>query len=685
MSSYFCDETVVVAGVLPVPTHQQTSGDKSSKSRHEITMIRNFLDETRGLIRKIREDCCCRCCSCRPSSSSSSTIGKANANSGADDTFVPLCGGCTRRVCWDDLDVVGCYCYLDGDPNINNSPAPSTREALKNIGLPMFTTIGGGKLPWWALDDGGAPEEDKESPETEFGRIQQQERQLLLYDGVGRNGFSCLYRCQPFRSYFDRTFLTRLVHANAIVEILLRDGHDDDDQLLSINGTGSRRLNQNDPCRATASSAAGKEKSPTKMLGKAAENEYVWPSYILSYLRTRSLLFDCICSRNESVEPTSCFPLIRAISMIVRRSTLSDQLSVAQSKSGKCNLCKHHTVMPLTQYEIALERKDKTDSLLSAAVDGLLGLVVLVVVALSLRIPKAGDSPSFSEVASLEDSIARAHFSSLRDNIRWLETFPIGFKLNELLTANMGRDIAHFLDAVEWALAGLAIAVLSVRPVISLVTMSSAAIALGGLAMLALAFDLFQIFIIHIHLLATCFRYIYAAELYLLRALWRLFRGKKKNVLRNRTDTMEYDSMQLLFGTILFAVALFLFTTIFVYQIFFSVVEVCYFAIAPLPILILYMTLTRFPYGVLVERWRYHSFIDEVYLLEEKYFNDRHPGNEFDVSHLKTRERSYASIFQYAYSSFISEMAIWVLSTLTGLFFGFKLSRKTLFKLAHGQ
>ena len=47
-------------------------------------------------------------------------------------------------------------------------------------------------------------------------------------------------------------------------------------------------------------------------------------------------------------------------------------------------------------------------------------------------------------------------------------------------------------------------------------------------------------------------------------------KGKRRNVLRNRTDTWSYDIDQLLFGTMLFTLIAFLFPTALVYYVFFA-------------------------------------------------------------------------------------------------------------------
>jgi phosphatidylinositol N-acetylglucosaminyltransferase subunit Q len=47
-------------------------------------------------------------------------------------------------------------------------------------------------------------------------------------------------------------------------------------------------------------------------------------------------------------------------------------------------------------------------------------------------------------------------------------------------------------------------------------------------------------------------------------------KGKRRNVLRNRTDTWSYDIDQLLFGTVLFTLIAFLFPTALVYYVLFA-------------------------------------------------------------------------------------------------------------------
>ena len=54
---------------------------------------------------------------------------------------------------------------------------------------------------------------------------------------------------------------------------------------------------------------------------------------------------------------------------------------------------------------------------------------------------------------------------------------------------------------------------------------------------------------------------LYSLQVSALASLWRLFRGKKWNVLRQRVDSATYDVNQLFIGTLLFTILLFLLPT----------------------------------------------------------------------------------------------------------------------------
>jgi len=62
---------------------------------------------------------------------------------------------------------------------------------------------------------------------------------------------------------------------------------------------------------------------------------------------------------------------------------------------------------------------------------------------------------------------------------------------------------------------------------------------------------------------------IYNLQSLVLSSLWYLFRGKKRNVLKQRIDSYDYSIDQLLLGTLLFTVLVFLLPTIWIYYLFF--------------------------------------------------------------------------------------------------------------------
>lgn len=67
---------------------------------------------------------------------------------------------------------------------------------------------------------------------------------------------------------------------------------------------------------------------------------------------------------------------------------------------------------------------------------------------------------------------------------------------------------------------------------------------------------------------------LYHLQAYTLSSLWRLFRGKKWNVLRLRVDSALYNIDQLCVGTLLFTVLLFLLPTTLLYYFVFTAVSV---------------------------------------------------------------------------------------------------------------
>ncbi|PYH61594.1 mismatch repair ATPase MSH2 [Aspergillus niger CBS 101883] len=112
----------------------------------------------------------------------------------------------------------------------------------------------------------------------------------------------------------------------------------------------------------------------------------------------------------------------------------------------------------------------------------------------------------------------------LQGTISWLMDWPAGLKLNNELAAFLG-DL--FLWVIEnWA--------------------------------------------VHIYSFYIASARIFNWQLTIIISLFHLFRGKKRNVLRNRIDSCDYDLDQLLLGTILFTVLFFLLPTVIVFYLAFA-------------------------------------------------------------------------------------------------------------------
>ena len=82
--------------------------------------------------------------------------------------------------------------------------------------------------------------------------------------------------------------------------------------------------------------------------------------------------------------------------------------------------------------------------------------------------------------------------------------------------------------------------------------------------------DLLSLLTLHIYSFYVASARIFHWQLTIIISLFHLFRGKKRNILRNRIDSCDYDLDQLLLGTILFTLQFFLLPTVFVFYLTFA-------------------------------------------------------------------------------------------------------------------
>jgi hypothetical protein len=313
---------------------------------------------------------------------------------------------------------------------------------------------------------------------------------------------------------------------------------------------------------------------------------------------------------------------------------------------GTCNSCRKNTTLPQTMSERSREERERTHLVWRSSVEIASGLVFSLVVAFLL-----------SEKSLSFFRLYQYHYQLLRLGIQWLNNIPIGFKLNERMTQTIGLQVQSLLDLHEQILYQHISMIPASSRLTKHVSFAAFGCCFGGTGILAILIDFLRLGTFHLTIFAACSRRVCSAELYLLRALWCMFRGKKRNTLRLRTDTMAYDSTQLLLGTLLFALALFLFTTILVYHTFFA----CAHAVAILllsGLCFAYRALELFPWGALV--CRVSSIRRDAMIVYLEINQDRSQvleGIEVDISTLGTSFECYSTIVKRALVPAICETA----------------------------
>ena len=152
----------------------------------------------------------------------------------------------------------------------------------------------------------------------------------------------------------------------------------------------------------------------------------------------------------------------------------------------------------------------------------------------------------------------------LRRLIAWLMVYPGGLKLNNELAKFLGDLFLWVINYWEGLMGHL-------QPSFPLIIRFIGFASFAGASMpLSLCSDLVSILTLHIHCFYVASARIYNWQLTIIISLFHLFRGKKRNVLRNRIDSCDYELDQLLLGTILFTLLFFLLPTVAVFYFSFA-------------------------------------------------------------------------------------------------------------------
>lgn len=173
----------------------------------------------------------------------------------------------------------------------------------------------------------------------------------------------------------------------------------------------------------------------------------------------------------------------------------------------------------------------------------------------------------------LSQSVSPILVDGLVSTLDWLNDWPGGLKLNTQLS-HFFRDMFVGL-AIAWkdvCLKPVLNDTATLHQIIYLIGISSR---LMGLTMLlSITVDFVKLLTLHWTLFYKIQRSIFAFFCSSIISLFHLFRGKKRNPLRkNRIDQATYELDQLLLGTIFFTLLVFLWLTVAVYYLHFSLLR----------------------------------------------------------------------------------------------------------------
>ncbi|KAF9977837.1 phosphatidylinositol N-acetylglucosaminyltransferase subunit gpi1 [Actinomortierella ambigua] len=171
----------------------------------------------------------------------------------------------------------------------------------------------------------------------------------------------------------------------------------------------------------------------------------------------------------------------------------------------------------------------------------------------------------------LERYVKDYTIDSISAILEWLTNkteYPAGLKLNPDLNPFLGQ-------LFKWLIELWADFIVSLKPMMPLaINLIGLSGAFGATMSLSLISDLLAFTTLHVYWFYMVAAKIFHWQLTILYSLFNLFRGKKRNTLRHRIDSCDYDLDQLLLGTILFTLLTFLFPTIVVYYLTFTLSRV---------------------------------------------------------------------------------------------------------------
>lgn len=174
-----------------------------------------------------------------------------------------------------------------------------------------------------------------------------------------------------------------------------------------------------------------------------------------------------------------------------------------------------------------------------------------------------------SPVHWLEKSMSYADgvVNELKLLIDSLIEMPAGLKLNRSLNSALGEFFLYHIYLWRTYMS-------IVKPVFTIIADSLIFFGIFGFTcLLSIVCDLISLATIHIYCFYGYASRIYRFQAFCLSSLWRLFRGKKWNQLKQRVDSYSYETEQLFIGSIWFTCTIFLLPTVLLYYLVFLVLR----------------------------------------------------------------------------------------------------------------
>jgi len=451
------------------------------------------------------------------------TIQKLHPCCYSEDVPSPSCCSCFPCACYGKLQIVAIW--------RSSSSNGKNTTSMSHVVVPVLSMTTTNVGPWWQYPNNG------------------RKGQVIAYKPCGGIGTLGHYKSDfydygwdstPFVASSFQTTLCRISEAEAIQQEILKHLNYHPCPSTSCNYPRSRS-NQNiisslDPTSSTSFFTFLSLFVPNNIWLPLFFSKSKW---LFSFLESTSFIYTHFYNNNRKTPN--------------HRTKLQPPTVMTLSRAQQCQYYLFSNDNPMCQsYQVKF--------------DWWLGIVISIsiVAARVLWMMKhhTPQSTSSSQDLLLVSVVVPTH-------LQWLEASPIGFKLNVPLTKQMSKAILWTLDFYHLNFLHYCWYFMTADATIFFLLLFFLGNGGGATTILAVFLDILQLSTIHICLVSLVVQYTYHHLLLLLRSLFLLVaKGKKRNILRGRHDTMEYDFMQLLLGTMFFSCTIFLVPTIFVYYVY---------------------------------------------------------------------------------------------------------------------